>query len=341
MDSVMLGYLCAFIAVLCFGSNFIVVAKYDAGDGMFFQFVLCLGIWCVGLVVFLLRDQPKFYPFALLGGAIWCSGNCCTIFVINRIGLGPGLVTWGTMSLLIGWLTGFFGLFGLPNERDCLEMPWLNVVGFCISCCALVASTFIKKGIVQIDEGARGLQLHDSALNTPGSSDRTTSAVEVPASDRLMGILAALFAGSCYGLNFHPSSWIQDHVNGASQDGLDYVFNQFCGILTASTFYMLIYCVVKNNKPEINPEVVLPGFLSGVIWAIAQTCWFVANANLGYSAAFPIVLIGPGFVGSLWSVFLFKDISGRRNYIFIGVYFAFAVVACLCIVVSRKSGQCP
>ena len=30
------------------------------------------------------------------------------------------------------------------------------------------------------------------------------------------------------------------------------------------------------------------------------------KVDLGYAAAFPIILIGPGLVGSLWSVFLFK-----------------------------------
>lgn len=130
--------------------------------------------------------------------------------------------------------------------------------------------------------------------------------------------------------------------------------------------YFLIYCVWKGNKPQVNPQIIGPGFISGactrglrfatstpirwrdcepswnvasfeswtpsavspgVMWAVAQSCWFVANVTclqwqltvailveellycevqLGYSAAFPIILIGPGLIGSLWSVFLFK-----------------------------------
>jgi hypothetical protein len=27
-----------------------------------------------------------------------------------------GLVTWGTTVLIIGWVTGFFGLFGLQSD---------------------------------------------------------------------------------------------------------------------------------------------------------------------------------------------------------------------------------
>ena len=34
-----------------------------------------------------------------------------------------GLVTWGTAALIIGWLTGFFGLFGLQPEA------WLQKAG--------------------------------------------------------------------------------------------------------------------------------------------------------------------------------------------------------------------
>merc|ERR1712046_125913 len=130
-------------------------------------------------------------------------------------------------------------------------------------------------------------------------------------------------------------------MGGASQDGLDYVFNQFCGILLASIFYFLCYCAYMRNKPIMNPEIVLPGFCSGVLWVIAQTSWFVANAEIGYSAAFPIILIGPGFVGSLWSIFLFKDIYGARNYNIIAAYFFLACSACACIVLSRKSHPPP
>ena len=35
-----------------------------------------------------------------------------------------GLVTWGTTALIIGWLTGFFGLFGLPSEARLPLVAW-------------------------------------------------------------------------------------------------------------------------------------------------------------------------------------------------------------------------
>lgn len=321
------GHLYAAVSVLFFGSNFAVVAKYDAGDGMLFQLVLCLGIWFTGLCVMVPRN-PAFYPIAMIGGVIWCSGNCLTVYIIRQIGLGPGLVTWGTTALIIGWVTGFFGLFGLQSDQPCLEKPWLNVVGLGFAFLALASSTLIRKTE----------PLKPPPGGEPEDMPTSDSFAERPAAakGRAKGILASLIAGTCYGLNFLPSTWIQQHVKGASQDGLDYVFNQFCGILAASMLYFLIYCAWKGNKPQVNPEIMLPGFVSGVMWAIAQSCWFVANVQLGYSAAFPIILIGPGLIGSLWSVFLFKDIRGQRNYLLLLIYFVLAAISCGCIVASRK-----
>ena len=51
MGSSPLGYLWASIAILGFGSNYVVVKKYETHDGMFFQWVMCAGIWCWGLMV--------------------------------------------------------------------------------------------------------------------------------------------------------------------------------------------------------------------------------------------------------------------------------------------------
>ena len=71
--------------------------------------------------------------------------------------------------------------------------------------------------------------------------------------------------------------------------GMDYVFAHFTGILISSTVYMLIYSAVMKNKPRIYPAVILPGFISGVMWAIADICWFVANDTLSQPISFPII----------------------------------------------------
>lgn len=152
---VWVGWIGVAIAVAFFGSNFIPVKKFDTGDGntsvklspslspslplspgMFFQWVLCIGIWLVGLVVNIARLQPPFFLPTLLGGFLWTTGNklCAglegplppspplslslplspslppgnlmAVPVIKLIGLTMGLTTWGVTNMLSGWFTG-------------------------------------------------------------------------------------------------------------------------------------------------------------------------------------------------------------------------------------------
>ena len=44
MSNLLIGWVGIAIAVLYFGSNFIPIKKYETGDGMFFQFVVCPGM---------------------------------------------------------------------------------------------------------------------------------------------------------------------------------------------------------------------------------------------------------------------------------------------------------
>ena len=61
------GFICVFIAMIGFGSNFIPVKRFETGDGMFFQWVLCCAIWCCGLIVYCVQGCPTFQPVAMLG----------------------------------------------------------------------------------------------------------------------------------------------------------------------------------------------------------------------------------------------------------------------------------
>ena len=50
----------------------------------------------------------------------------------------------------------------------------------------------------------------------------------------------------------------------------DYLFGHYCGILLASTFYLVVYSAVRRNRPRVYPQVVIPGLISGVMWGIAM-----------------------------------------------------------------------
>ena len=59
-------------------------------------------------------------------------------------------------------------------------------------------------------------------------------------------------------------------------------------------------CNLRPCTPELPAQCVLPAFASGLMWGVAQVCWFVANNRLSFSVSFPIMSSLPGLVGAAW-----------------------------------------
>ncbi|ELV12723.1 Transmembrane protein 144 [Tupaia chinensis] len=263
------GYAASCVAILLFGSNFIPLKKYDTGDGMFLQWVLCAAVWLVGLLVNLLLHCPKFWPFAMLGGCIWATGNIAVVPIIKTIGLGLGILIWGSFNALTGWASSRFGWFGMEAEE--VSSPLLN---------------YIRAGLAVVS--------------------------------------LAVASGILYGSTFVPVIYIKDHSRrndsmyaGASEYDLDYVFAHVSGIFLTSTIYFLAYCAAMRNSPKLYPEAVLPGFLSGVLWAVATCCWFVANHSLSAVVSFPIIT------------------TGLQNHVLLGLAFCTILAGVLCTAFSK------
>eukprot|EP00466_Bigelowiella_natans_P001411 jgi/Bigna1/139286/aug1.49_g13994 len=383
-SKIMTGYIGVLMSMLFFGSNFVVVKRFDSGDGVFFQLFMCMGIWTVGLVVQLIQGSPKFYPFSMLGGALWATGNVLCVYIIQQIGMGLGLVIWGSTALMVGWATGFFGFFDL--EKDELKMVFhLNekeedieefyrpstsrkkVVQACLTKGMKYKASFFVTvtpdkpvdDFTQLPSGpeeAMEAKTADSIQNQDIESD-----AEGEPKSKFKGIAAAVCAGFLFGNNFDPPTYIQqhncsdgnkcvEHYRGASSEPLDYsddehtyefkplsksVFAHFCGIIIMSMTIFLAYSMIMKNKPWVSSELCAPAFLSGCMWALGQVGWFIANGILGYTVAFPLAVIGPGLVGSLWSVFFFKEIRGTRNYLLLVGVFTLSIICAICIVLSK------
>uniref|UniRef100_A0A2R8MPM7 Transmembrane protein 144 n=1 Tax=Callithrix jacchus TaxID=9483 RepID=A0A2R8MPM7_CALJA len=319
------GYTSCFVAILLFGSNFVPLKKFDTGDGMFLQWVLCAAIWLVALVVNLILHCPKFWPFAMLGGCIWATGNIAVVPIIKTIGLGLGILIWGSFNALTGWASSRFGWFGLDAEE--VSNPLLNYIGAGLSVVSAFIFLFIKSEIP----------------NNTCSVDTTPLITEHHVYDSIcVGCSLAVISGVLYGSTFVPIIYIKDHSKrnesiyaGASQYDLDYVFAHFSGIFLTSTVYFLAYCIAMKNGPKLYPEAVLPGFLSGVLWAIATCCWFIANHSLSAVVSFPIITAGPGFIAAMWGVFMFKEIKGLQNYLLMILAFCIILTGALCTAFSK------
>ncbi|NXA33752.1 TM144 protein, partial [Eudromia elegans] len=290
------GFTSSAVAVLLFGTNFVPVKKFDTGDGMFFQWILCASVWIVSLVVNLIQNCPRFWPLAMVGGFVWATGNVTVVPIVKTIGLALGLLIWASFNLLTGWASSRFGWFGIDPEE--VSRPILNYIGAGLSLLSAVIFFFVKTDVQSSSVSLESTPLlRESSINVSENySDDSWVNRLSPTGKRVIGCILAVVSGMLYGSSFIPVLYIKDHgringtkYTGASQFDLDYVFAHFSGIFLTSTIYFLTYCAIKKNKPRVYPQAILPGFVSGVLWAIANCCWFMANHYLSAVVSFPII----------------------------------------------------
>ncbi|KAL1024034.1 hypothetical protein UPYG_G00050540 [Umbra pygmaea] len=338
------GFVSCGVAVLFYGSNFVPVKKISTGDGLFFQWVLCAAVWSVSLVVNIILGSPAFWPLAMLGGAIWATGNITVVPIVKTIGLGLGLLIWASFNLLMGWASSRFGWFGIDAEE--VSKPTLNYCGAGLCLLSAVIFFFVKSDVhtqTPHQEDQEPL-LIDRSVNAEGMGSSDDSWVDTlrPRTKRLVGSLLAVFAGLLYGSTFIPVLYIKNHATrqdsrflGASQFDLDYVFAQFSGIFLTSTVYFLIYCSAMKNSPRVYPRSILPGFVSGVMWGVATCCWFLANTYLSAVVSFPIITTGPGLIAALWGVVVFKEVKGWLNFLVLAGAFSLILAGALLTAFSK------
>ena len=78
------------------------------------------------------------------------------------------------------------------------------------------------------------------------------------------------------------------------------------------------------------------------MWAVANIGFIVAISTLTGAVAYPIVNVLPGIVSSLWSLFLFREIQGKKNLIFLGIGMLLRILAAvLSGPVRLKRRPCP
>jgi len=323
------GLLWCAVAGIGFGTNFLPVKKIDAGDGVFFSFCMSLGIFFTGLLgSFVAQTEdsvafetlPSFEPYAMLGGAAWMIGNLMCPLIIKWIGLGLGLTVWDLSNMIIGWVTGRFGLFNVPKEH--VKDDALNITGFALAVVSLFFFALARdpdcpenKDSTDLEKGDKQV-CHSATLDSNASLARN---LEVPRKMRwIMGFCMSMFAGCLFGYTFDPAIELA-HRSGNSKDQMDYVWSNFAGIVLTGNVVFVLYVLVRGEKSFIQRSVVLPAILSGSIWAVAQLAWFKANEALSLSIAFPIVSSIPGIVGLLLGACCFGELKTSRARLFAGL----------------------
>lgn len=221
-------------------------------------------------------------------------------------------------SLVTGFMIGKFGLFGL--QKDVSSDPAMNWIGFVCVLAAMAIFFFIKPTLEEAEETkplVDGKQIQDEP-------DTSLLARIPPTSKSIVGITLAIFSGVLYGVNILPMSiWSQKQkADGHPPGALDFVFSHFTGIYLFSTAIFLGYNIVKR-PPQVFPQSILPSYISGAMWGIAQCGLMMATGILGYTKGFPIGSAGPLVVSSLWSVLYFREIRGTKNILLLLLSFAF------------------
>ena len=61
------------------------------------------------------------------------------------------------------------------------------------------------------------------------------------------------------------------------------------------------------------------------MWGVANICYFNANNVLSQAIIFPISNSSPPIIANLWGVFLYKEIKGAKNILFLLGGFAVAL----------------
>ena len=258
--------------------------------------------------------------------------------------------------------SGKFGLFGL--HKDDITDPNLNYAGVGLALLSLGLTILVEPTKAEeadakdagIPEPVGSISLGKPLLESVGDDleeGKKSPAVDAskstetwvsrlgPEKARVTGVVMALIMGCFFGFNFDPAQYLMDSKydddDGHRVDPLDYVFSHLVGIFAASSVYYAVYLVACGGweRSWKDRKLIAPAMLSGVMWAIAQVCWFVANGALGFSIAFPLITSGPGLVAAFVGIMVFGEIKGARNFAVLGLAFTLTVCANVCIVMSR------
>jgi glucose uptake protein GlcU len=362
-DEIFVGYLCCLVAAVFFGSNYAPVKKLNVGDGVFFAVCMTSGVFFVGVLVQSFQGFPRFEHRATYGGCLWALGNLCVVPIVKSVGLAVGMLVWSSTCMLSGWMSARFGILGVEKQE--VSRPALNAFGVALACAALYVASKID-GTVATTTGRLGSSSSSSSssggggsierrneegeenpfLNNDNDDDEAAlrnGSVESSATHhkKHYGIALSLLSGFLYGVTFNPVENLRADRSGAhSDDALDYVFSHFCGILlTTLVAFALHYAhVVRKSTdryPDIRQETVVPAFISGVMWGIAQTSWFVANKALSMSISFPIISTLPSVVAAAIGYFYFHEMRGEKNVRLLLSSGAMRLVSVACIANSR------
>ena len=138
------------LLALTAGSNYIPVKQHRSFDGLLFNWFACSGIFFFGLIYAIITNSWFSYEAwgftvfreGLIGGAVWTLSNLLTTYAISYVGLGIGYSLVNAAGILMGSLTGRFGLFGVKPQQPRSDTMW--AVGLVFLLLAAASFSFLR-----------------------------------------------------------------------------------------------------------------------------------------------------------------------------------------------------
>ena len=264
-----------------FGTFPAAVKLIPTGDGIFFQWVMCCAILVVGYCdQFIAHAADKVYyfePLAMIGGAVWCIGNATVVLVVKSVGMSMGILLYGIVNMLTGWLAGTIGIW---VDKDTVPSPALNYTGVVIAAGSFFLYFLVNPVVKNKDEEEEKKETEEEDVQLIQVQSRPGTG-ELPFyRTKVFGIFLSVFSGLCYGFNMLPVSKLASENKSANS--LAFALSHFSGIFIMSTLIMLVYSIGMKNKPFVHQKTIIGGLIAGTLWALGQSAWFVANRNLGF-----------------------------------------------------------
>eukprot|EP00397_Hematodinium_sp_SG-2012_P040558 GEMP01044461.1.p1 GENE.GEMP01044461.1~~GEMP01044461.1.p1 ORF type:complete len:378 (+),score=37.23 GEMP01044461.1:87-1220(+) len=343
------------LVVFLWGTMYVPVRKFKVYDGVFFQWYMSCGILFAAIFIhFILGPTTPpgsssyatsfpIYAEGIAGGAAWAISNILVVPTVKLLGLGVGFTLYHSVNLLMGYLNGKYGLYGLPVEETSWEMDF-SVVWFLAS---FVLICFVKPTLED------GHERTGSIVNTPMAPDadfpesseetqeqegnivgNVANIAEVNVAlledangtitstiwiKRIGGIAIGLLAGLFCSTNMVPYMlWVAKTAK-YNPSVYHFTFSQSLGIFFASTVYTIIASLAKRIFPRTNrwprQPMVLPAMASGIMWTTGFLCATIGVQELGMSVGYVISAVGPVAVSALCTHFIFREIQGKDNHV--------------------------
>ncbi|CAJ0603066.1 unnamed protein product [Cylicocyclus nassatus] len=307
------GLVSALLATLLYGSCYVPVRWFEAGDGVYFQWLMCIGQLIDSVAVQAFYGWPPMFPLAMLGGFFFALGNALTMPIMNGIGMAVGSLLWNTLTCIVGWGVSRFGLFGSPKKVPLDNV--MNVVGIIVVFIGGFFFATLKHHPVKVRPAP--WQRPSLPFNADLKGEQ-----EISKTKRILAILCTVIVGCMYGNMLTPIGYLSMHAHdGLLKHYATYFFSWCIGAFLTSTVIFMFYSGFRKNRPLINPELTLPSLLAGLMYGGASFYFFLANEHLDPIVAYPFLTKAPGIVCAMWAVFLFKEIRGSwdMTHLFVGI----------------------